>query len=96
MHSLCIHLLTALLAFPDMLDIPLCLVWLHLVLAVREYESNTSLMSEIIVHTVSGTFADKLLEDRKTRAEKGKWRRKNSQAEPLVCFPVPQMALKER
>lgn len=71
MHGLCIHLLTALLAFPDMLDIPLCLVWLHLVSVVREYKSNTSLMSEIIVHTVSGTFADKLLEDRKTRAEKG-------------------------
>lgn len=71
MHSLYICLLTALLAFPDMLDIPQCLVWLGLVLAVREYESNASLMSEIIVHTVPGTSGSKPQEHRKARAGKG-------------------------
>lgn len=96
MHSLYICLLTALLAFQDMLDIPQCVVWLGFILVVREYENNTSLMSEIVVHTVPGTSADKPQEHRKARAGKGKGRRKNAQAEPLVCFSVPLMALKER
>lgn len=59
MHNLYIHLLTALLAFPHMLDIPQRLVRFGLVLVVRKYENNASLMSEIIVHMVPGTSVDK-------------------------------------
>lgn len=86
MHSLYTHLLAALLAFPDMLDIPQWLVLLGLVSVFKDYESNASLMSKIIVHMVSGTSANKTQEHRKARAGKGKGRRTNAQAEPLVCF----------
>lgn len=93
--SLYICLLAALLAFPDMLDIPQCLVWLHLDIVVREHESNSSLRSEIIVHPVPGTSADKPQEHRKARARKGKGGRKNAQAGPLICFSVPLMVFKK-
>lgn len=76
MHNLYIHLLTALLAFPHMLDIPQCLVRFGLVLVVRKYESNASLMSEIIVHMVPGTSVDKYQEYRKVGAGKGKEKKK--------------------
>lgn len=78
-----------------MLDIPQSLVWLSLGLVVREYGSNASLLSEIIVHTVPGTSADKPQEHRKAQAGKGRGRRKNAQPELWFLFSVPQMALKE-
>jgi len=96
MHSLYIHLLTALLAFPDILDIPQRLVWLGLALLVREYKSDASLMSDIVVQTEPGTSADKPQEYRKIRAGKRKGRRKNAQAQPLLYFSVPLLAFKER
>lgn len=45
MHSLYIRLLTAPLAFPDMLDIPQRLVRLGSVLAVREYKSRKAMQA---------------------------------------------------
>lgn len=63
-----------------------CLVRYGLVLVVREPESNARQMSENIVHTVPGTSADKPQEHRKTRAGKGKGRRKNAPDELLWFF----------
>lgn len=76
MHNLYIHLLITIFTFPHMLDIPQCLVWFGLVLVVRKYESNASLMSEIIVHMVPGTSVDKSQEYRKVGARKGKEKNK--------------------